>query len=82
MKKRMLINDFRKNKLVTLATCVFMAVSACFIGLAVLLAGSLLTSIDDLMAAAETCDFLQMHAGAVDASALGLCAPKSSVPNW
>ncbi len=70
MKKRMLINDFRKNKLVTLAACVFMAASACFIGLAVLLSGSLLASIDDLMAAAETCDFLQMHAGAIDEPAL------------
>ncbi len=70
MKKRMLINDFRKNKLVTVVTCVFMAVSACFIGLAVLLSGSLISSIDDLMEAADTCDFLQMHTGEIDEGAL------------
>ena len=66
MFKRLLINDFKKNKLVTLATCIFMAVSAALIGLTVLLFGSLLNSIDNLMSTAKTPDFLQMHSGEIN----------------
>ncbi|MBR5420951.1 MAG: hypothetical protein IK115_07385 [Lachnospiraceae bacterium] len=67
---RMIRNDQKKNKLVSAAACIFMAVSAAFIALTVLLAGSLLGSIDALMKEAKTCDFLQMHAGELDAEAL------------
>ena len=70
MKERLIWNDWKANRLVTAAIICFMAVSAALTGLTVLLFGSLLTSIDRLMETAETPDFLQMHAGAVDRSIL------------
>lgn len=70
MKERLIKNDFTNNKLVTAAVVCFMAVSATLMGLSVLLFGSLLNSIDRLMEAAETPDFLQMHSGEIDISAL------------
>ena len=57
------MNDLKANKLVSAATCVFMAVTAMLIGLSILLFTSLYDSIDSLMAEAETPDFLQMHTG-------------------
>lgn len=70
MKERLILNDCRNNKLVTAAIICFMAVSAALTGLSVLLFGSLLNSIDRLMEKAETPDFLQMHSGVIDISAL------------
>lgn len=66
MYMKMFKNYIRKNKLVSAATCTFMAISAAFIGLTVLLSVSLLGSIDNLMTEAKTCDFLQMHSGDID----------------
>ncbi len=66
MYQRMIFNDIKKNRLVSAAACIFMAVSAALIGLTVLLFASLLNSIDNLMTDAKTCDFLQMHAGDLD----------------
>ena len=63
MKKRLLLNDLKKNKLLSISVFLFMAVSAALMGLTVMLFTSLLGSIDDLMTRADTCDFLQMHAG-------------------
>ena len=62
----MIKNNIKKNKLVTVATVIFMTVSAAFMGLTVLLSGNLLDSIDNLMSEAKTCDFLQMHSGELD----------------
>lgn len=66
MKKRLIINDIKRNKLVSLATICFMAISAMLIGLSVLLFSSLLNSIDSLMETAKTPDFLQMHSGEIN----------------
>ena len=66
MRKRLLWNDWKGNKLVTAAIICFMAVSAAMMGLSILLFGSLLNSIDRLMEKAETPDFLQMHSGEID----------------
>ncbi|NLD87441.1 MAG: ABC transporter permease [Clostridiales bacterium] len=66
MKKRLIINDFKANKLVTVSTCIFMAASAMLLGLSILLFGSLSSSIDSLMIKAQTPDFLQMHTGEID----------------
>ncbi|MBQ6503424.1 MAG: hypothetical protein IJI57_05875, partial [Flexilinea sp.] len=66
MKKRMILNDFAANKLVTVSICIFMAASAMMLGLTILLFGNLSTSIDRLMQEARTPDFLQMHAGEID----------------
>lgn len=70
MYARLLVNDFKKNKLITLAVFVFMALSAALMGLTVMLFSNLLGSIDSLMSKAQTCDFLQMHSGEVDMDAL------------
>ncbi|NMA11939.1 MAG: ABC transporter permease [Chloroflexi bacterium] len=66
MKKRLILNDFKANKLVTISTCIFMAASAMLLGLSILLFGSLSSSIDSLMEEAQTPDFLQMHTGKID----------------
>ncbi len=66
MKKRLILNDFKANKLVTISTCIFMAASAMLLGLSILLFGSLSSSIDSLMEEAQTPDFLQMHTGEID----------------
>jgi putative ABC transport system permease protein len=66
MKKRLIVNDFKANKLVTISTCIFMAASAMLLGLSILLFGSLSSSIDSLMEEAQTPDFLQMHTGEID----------------
>lgn len=66
MIRSLIKNDIRANKLSSAATFFFMAVSAMFLCLTVLLGGSLLGSIDHLMKEAQTPDFLQMHAGEAD----------------
>ena len=63
MIRRLMINDLRANKLVTLSACIFMAVTAMLLGLAIFLFASLASSIDTLMIKAQTPHFLQMHAG-------------------
>ena len=70
MNGRMIINDIKANKLVSAATCVFMAVTAMLIGLSILLFANLTDSIDALMTEAMTPDFLQMHTGELDETAL------------
>ena len=70
MKKRLIWNDCRENKLITAAVVCFMTLSAALMGLSVLLFGSLLNSIDKLMETAETPDFLQMHSGEIDRGAI------------
>lgn len=65
MIKRLILNDFKRNKLISTVTCIFMTVSAMLLGLTVLLFGSLLGSIDNLMNMAQTPDFLQMHTGEI-----------------
>ncbi len=70
MKELLIRNDCENNKLAAAAIVCFMAVSAALTGLSVLLFSSLLNSIDRLMETAETPDFLQMHSGEIDVSAL------------
>lgn len=70
METRLVWNDWKENRLVTVATICFMAVSAALMGLSVLLSATLLTSIDRLMEMAETPDFLQMHSGELDGGRL------------
>ena len=66
MLKRLIINDFKANKIITISTSAFMAVTAMLLGLAILLFARLYTSIDSLMKKAETPSFLQMHTGELD----------------
>ena len=68
MNKRLMINDFKGNKLITVFTCIFMAVTAMLLGLSIYLFASLAASIDTLMTKAETPHFLQMHTGELNES--------------
>ncbi len=68
MTGRLIINDLRRNKLANASICIFMAISAMLFALSVFLLSLLGNSIDRLMAAAETPDFLQMHEGSIEES--------------
>ena len=63
MIKQLIINDIKSNRLITISTAVFMAVTAMMLGLSVFLFATLFSSIDSLMTKAETPHFLQMHTG-------------------
>ncbi|MGN0977830.1 MAG: FtsX-like permease family protein [Faecousia sp.] len=70
MKARILWNDLKGNPLLAVTTWLFMAVSAFMFALTCFLSIGLLGSVDTLMEAAQTPDFLQMHAGEIDEAAL------------
>ena len=70
MRTRILWNDLKGNPLLAVTTWLFMAVSALMFALTCFLATGLLGSVDALMEAAQTPDFLQMHAGEMDEAAL------------
>ena len=70
MRTRILWNDLKSNPLLAVTTWLFMAVSALMLALTCFLAIGLLGSVDTLMEAARTPDFLQMHAGEMDEAEL------------
>lgn len=70
MRARILCNDLKGSPLLVVTTWLFMAVSAFLFALTCFLAMGLLGSVDTLMTAAKTPDFLQMHAGKIDEAAL------------
>lgn len=59
----MIWNDIKKNKLMSFTIVMFMTVVACMFALTIQLSVYLLGSVQNLMSAAQTPDFLQMHAG-------------------
>ena len=69
MQARMAWNDLKGSPLLSVTTWLFMAVSAFLFALTCFLAIGLLGSVDTLMLAARTPDFLQMHAGEIDEAA-------------
>ena len=70
MRARILWNDLKGSPLLAVTTWLFMAVSAFLLALTCFLAIGLLGSVNTLMEAAQTPDFLQMHAGEIDEAAL------------
>ena len=62
---RLLWNDIRNHKLLSISTVLFMAASSLLISLAAVLFTGLLGSVDGLMERAMTPDYLQMHAGEI-----------------
>ena len=62
---RLLWNDIKNHKLLSLSTVIFMAASSLFLSLAAVLFTGLLSSVDGLMERAVTPDYLQMHAGEI-----------------
>ena len=72
MRTRILWNDLKGNPLISVTTWLFMAVSAFMFALTCFLSSGLLGSMDKLMEVARTPDFLQMHAGLIDETELGI----------
>lgn len=80
---RLLWNDIRNHKLLSLSTVIFMAASSLFISLAAVLFTGLLGSVDDLMEKALTPDYLQMHAGDIQTEKIKVFAENhAAVEKW
>lgn len=75
---RLLWNDIRHHKLLTLSTVIFMAASSLFISLAAVLFVGMMDSVDGLMESAVTPDYLQMHAGEIQEEKIEAFAEKQS----
>ncbi len=63
---RLLRNDVRRSKAITLTTMLFVAAAAMLVALAAILVVNLTGAIDTLMTQAKTPHFMQMHAGELD----------------
>ena len=61
MLKKLIWSDMWQNKLLSIATVFFMAVSAMMLALTALLFSSLLGSVNGLMEQAQAPDLVQMH---------------------
>lgn len=70
MKKRIIRNDIKGNRLLAITTWLFMAISAFMFALTCFLFVNLLGSVDTLMEKAQTPDFLQMHTGEISEAEL------------
>ena len=67
---RIIKNDIAKNKAITFAITLFVAVSAMLVSLAAILAANLIGATNSLMAKSETTHFMQMHSGELDREGL------------
>ncbi|MBK8984735.1 MAG: ABC transporter permease [Chloroflexi bacterium] len=67
---RIIRNDARKHKAITLTTMIFVAAAAMLVSLAAILIVNLSGAIDTLMTRAKTPHFMQMHSGELDQARL------------
>ena len=80
---RLLWNDIRNHKLMSLSTVLFMAASAMLISLVAVLFTGLLGSVDRLMTKAQSPDYLQMHTGAVELEKIAdFAADQPEIEQW
>lgn len=70
MNRKMILNEIRDNKLITAATFFFMTICAMLLSLSVMLFTELLTSSEKLSAKSVVPDYMQMHAGDIDKTAI------------
>ena len=70
MFNKIIKNDIKNSKFVTLATLLIISVASILVSLAVILGVNLLGSIDNLMDNAKTPHFMQMHSGEIDTKRL------------
>lgn len=63
---RIVKNDVRQSKLITITTTLFITIAAVLVALATILSVNLVGSIDTLMEKAEVPHYMQMHAGSLD----------------
>ncbi len=74
---RLLRNDIRRSKAITLTTMLFVAAAAMLVALAAVLVVNLTGAIDTLMMQAKTPHLMQMHAGELDAARLAAFAKQN-----
>ena len=80
---RILWNDIKNHKLLSISTVIFMAASSLFISLAAVLFTGLLGSVDGLMVRAATPDYLQMHAGDIQMKKIAAFAQEyPAIEKW
>lgn len=70
MYTRIIKNDIRNTKIITMATILFVTAAALFVSLAGILLISLIGATDTLMTKAQTPHIIQMHAGELDRARL------------
>ena len=66
MFNKIIKNDIKNSKFITLATLLIISIASILVSLAVILGVNLLGSIDNLMDNAKTPHFMQMHSGEID----------------
>ncbi|MBN1835990.1 MAG: FtsX-like permease family protein [Spirochaetales bacterium] len=77
MYSRVLRNDIRRSKTITVATTMFVAAAAMLVSLAATLVVNLSGAVDTLMTQAKTSHFLQMHAGEPELARLAAFAEQN-----
>ena len=83
MYSKLIKNDIRKSKLITATITAFILAAAMLTSLAVSLAVNLSGAIDNMLNAAKTMDFMQMHSGGVDMEQIrGFAEQSASVENY
>ena len=70
MFNKIIKNDIKNSKFITLATLLIISIASILVSLAVILGVNLLGSIDNLMDNAKTPHFMQMHSGEIDTERL------------
>ncbi len=66
MYSKLIKNDIRKSKLITLAVTAFILIAAMLTALAATLAVNLFGAVDNMLQVSKSVDFVQMHTGDVD----------------
>ncbi|HBU11166.1 MAG TPA: ABC transporter permease [Clostridiales bacterium] len=83
MYNKLIKNDIRKTKLITVTITAFILISAMLVSLAANLTVNLFGAIDNMLAAAKTAHFTRMHAGNVDISQVKQFAESNAnVESW
>ncbi len=59
MFRNLIVNDIRKNKLISITIAAFITVAAALTSVAVMLGVNMFGAIDNMLSAAKTMDFLQ-----------------------
>ncbi|WP_309119933.1 FtsX-like permease family protein [Paenibacillus sp.] len=75
---RIIRNDMKKSKVITLTTMIFVAAAAMLVSLAAILIINLSGALDTLMTQAKTPHFMQMHSGEIDKARLASFAEQNS----
>ncbi|WP_294855182.1 ABC transporter permease [uncultured Oscillibacter sp.] len=70
MYRKLITNDIKKSKLISITITVFILLASLLTSLAAMLSVSLFTAVDGMMEHAKTPHFLQMHSGEIDTQQL------------